>query len=150
MDYLNDLSLRLDGRSIFAIVESKNINKTNFTKLQNGVSRSKIKVTFLYVETYTGNFGNANQSNLWLLEDRLTPIDEEKFIAKYKENGLKEEVLEEAKSFQSVLEVIDFPILLTEEKTNEASLIEYIKSWLNELPEGLRDFCGFVAFAFKY
>lgn len=150
MDYLNDLSLRLDGRSIFAIVESKNINKTNFTKLQNGVSRSKIKVTFLYVETYTGNFGNANQSNLWLLEDRLTPIDEEKFIAKYKENGLKEEVLEEAKSFQAALEVIDFPILLTEEKTNEASLIEYIKSWLNELPEGLRDFCGFVAFAFKY
>ena len=150
MDYLNDLSLKLDGRSIFAIVESKNINKTNFTKLQSGVSRSKIKVTFLYLETYTGNFEKANQSNQWLLEDRLTQSDEDKFIAKYTENGLKEEVLAEAKDLQSTLEVIDFPILLTEEKTNETSLIEYIKSWLNELPEGLRDFCGFVAFAFKY
>ena len=152
-EYLSKLSEDTDNACILAIVESKNVCRPDFDNLVSRLAKAKKKVLFLYIETYYNRkkLSNSNDSKDFVFLDDILNSDENKFIAKFKSQGLDETIINNTKKERgnSSLEVIDFPLLLKEEISSE-SLSSYVSEWMEQLPDNLREFVGYVGFVSHY
>lgn len=148
-DYLSKLSEDIGNSCILAIVESKNVGRSDFDNLVQRIGRAKKRVVFFYLETLSSRFTEAKQ-DVAFLDDALKG-DESKFVAKYKAQGLKETSIVEAKSGRGdrSLEVIDFPLMLKEDMSSD-SLSSYVAEWMQNLPDNIKEFIGYVGFAAHY
>lgn len=148
-EYLSNLSERIDNTWILAIVEAQNVSRPDFEKIYEKTNQAGKRVLFFYIEHCFSAIENRPKHNYYQLKDELGPEEIERFADKYKSQGLEESRLLAAKSSRSVLEVIDFPLLLRENETSD-TLSQYVSAWMNKLPENLKDFCAFVGFVGKY
>ena len=148
-DYLSKLSEDIGNACILAIVESKNVGRSDFDNLVQRIGRAKKRVVFFYLETLSARFTEAKQG-VAFLDDALKG-DESKFITKYKAQGLKDTAIVEAKSGRGdrSLEVIDFPLMLKEDMSSD-SLSSYVAEWMQNLPNNIKEFVGYVGFAAHY
>ncbi len=149
-DYLSKLSEEICNSCILAIVESKDVCRSDFDNIVNRLARAKKRAVFFYLETISGAFRDSNKTDVAFLNDMLLG-DEEKFILKYKSQGLAESAINEAKNERNSgsLEVIDFPLLLQEDISSE-SLFSYVSEWMRNLPDNLKEFMGYVGFVSHY
>ena len=146
--YLSHLSESVENTAILAIVESKHVGREKFDNLVKRMADAGKKILFFYVEPFTGrNLGT--QGNIALLDSYLNINEQDRFEDKYKQQGLLEDLLEKSKRNNTRLEVIDFPLMLKDRETS-SNLQTYVNEWMDVLPENLRKYCAFVAFAFKY
>lgn len=146
--YLSNLSESVENTAILAIVESKHVGREKFDNLVKRMADAGKKILFFYVEPFTGNnFGQ--QGNVAFLASYLNINEQNRFEDKYRQQGLLENLLEKAKRNNTRLEVIDFPLMLKDRETSN-NLQTYVNEWMDVLPEKLRKFCAYVAFAFKY
>lgn len=146
--YLCQLSQETENTPILAIVESKHIGREKFDYLVKRMVDAGKKIVFFYIEPYTG-FYHSPKDNVVLLESTLKGNELQRFEEKYKQLGLNESLLENQKKLHSNLEVVDFPLMLRDNKTSQ-NLGSYVKEWMEVLPENLVKFCAFVGFVFKY
>lgn len=146
--YLCQLSERITNTPILAIVESKHVAKDKFENLVQRISNAAKKVVFFYVEPYTGKY-HTQKENVVLLDSHLKSDELQRFKEKYTTLGLKKSLLDDVSNKGTCLEVVDFPLMLKDEKTS-ANLSTYVSEWMDELPENLRKFCAYVGFVFKY
>ena len=149
-EYLSKLSEDTDNACILAIVESKNVSRPDFNNLAKRLADAKKRVLFLYIETSYSRNGISRYRDIVYLDDILN-LDENRFIAKYKYQGLDETAIINAKIERGnrPLEVIDFPLMLKEEISSE-SLSSYVSEWIELLPDNLREFVGYVGFVSYY
>lgn len=149
-EYLSKLSEDTDNACILAIVESKNVCRPDFDNMVNRLAKAKKKVFFIYIETSYSRKKITKNTDIVYLDDILNR-DEERFVAKYKSQGLDEAAIINAKRERGdrSLEVIDFPLMLKEEISTE-SLSSYISEWMELLPDNLREFVGYVGFVSHY
>lgn len=146
--YLGQLAELTDNKPILSIVESKHTAIEKLKTLEKRMSDKGKKVLFFYVVPYTSKFQSDKKEDIVFLDEYLKPKEYQRFIAKYISLGLKEALLKDASTDRS-LEVVDFPLLLKDEKTSD-NLSTYVSEWLNELPDNLKRFCAYVGFIFKY
>ena len=146
--YLCQLSEQTENAPILAIVESKHVAKDKFENLVQRISNAAKKVLFFYIEPYTGKY-HTQKENVVLLDSYLKSDELKRFKEKYTTLGLKSSLLEEVYNKRANLEVVDFPLMLKDEKTS-ANLSTYVSEWMDELPDNLRKFCAYVGFVFKY
>jgi len=146
--YLRQLSEETDNTPILAIVESKRVGREKFDNLVKRMSDAAKKVVFFYVEPFTGATYHQKE-NVALLESFLRNDELNRFEEKYKQLGLPERLLSDAKKNNSSLEVIDFPLMLKDNETSN-NLSSYVKEWMDTLPDNLKEFCAYVGFVFKY
>lgn len=148
--YLSKLSEDLGNACILAIVESKNVSRNDFDNLVIRSARAKKRIIFFYLETLHGAFRDSNKTEVAFLNDILQK-DENRFVQKYKSQGLTETAIKDAKSGRKdkLLEVIDFPLLLKEDISSD-SLSSYVMEWMKILPDNLRNFMGYVGYVSHY
>lgn len=146
--YLCQLSEKIENTPILAIVESKHIGREKFDYLVKRMSDAGKKIIFFYIEPYTRPY-HSPKDNVVLLESTLKANELLRFEEKYKQLGLNESLLENQKKQCNNLEVIDFPLMLRDNKTSR-NLGSYVQEWMRVLPENLVKFCAFVGFVFKY
>lgn len=146
--YLCQLSEKTENTPILAIVESKHIGREKFDCLVKRMSDAGKKVVFFYVEPFTGSY-HTPKDNVVLLESSLKANELLRFEEKYKQLGLNESLLENQKKQHNNLEVVDFPLMLRDNKTSH-NLGSYVQEWMGVLPDNLVKFCAFVGFVFKY
>lgn len=146
--YLCQLSEKTENAPILAIVESKHIGREKFDYLVKRMSDTGKKIVFFYIEPYTRPY-HSPKDNVVLLESTLKTNELLRFEEKYKQLGLNELLLENQKKRHHNLEVVDFPLMLRDNKTSQ-NLGSYVQEWMNVLPENLVKFCAFVGFIFKY
>ncbi|MBS5612657.1 MAG: hypothetical protein KHX29_00970, partial [Prevotella buccalis] len=146
--YLCQLSEKTENTPILAIVESKHIGREKFDYLVKRMSDAGKKVVFFYVEPFTGPY-HTPKDNVVLLESSLKANELLRFEEKYKQLGLNESLLENQKKQHNNLEVVDFPLMLRDNKTSQ-NLGSYVQEWMGVLPDNLVKFCAFVGFVFKY
>lgn len=149
-EYLSKLSEDIGNAWILAIVESKNVGRSDFDSLHQKLARAKKRVLFFYIVTIFTGVSGSKQVNVAPLKDVLEG-DESRFIAKYKSQGLSESAIDDARKGRRnhSLEVIDFPLLLKEEVSSE-SLSSYVTEWVGNLPGNLKEFVGYVGFVAHY
>ena len=149
-DYLAKLSEDIGNACILAIVESKNVGRSDFDNLVQRLARAKKRVVFFYLEPLSARFSESKLSDVAFLDDVLNG-DESRFVAKYKAKGLTETAIEDAREERRnhSLEVIDFPLLLKEDMSSE-SLSNYVAEWVENLPENIKEFVGYVGFVAHY
>lgn len=146
--YLCQLSEKTENAPILAIVESKHIGREKFDYLVKRMSDAGKKIVFFYIEPYTRTY-HSPKDNVVLLESTLKTNELLRFEEKYKQLGLNESLLENQKKQHHNLEVVDFPLMLRDNKTSQ-NLGSYVQEWMSVLPKDLVKFCAFVGFAFKY
>ena len=149
-DYISKLSEAIGNACILAIVESKNVKRSDFDNLVQKLAKSKKRVVFFYIETMSARFVDAKFKNVAFLDDVLKS-DESRFVAKYKAQGLNDKAIEDAREERRnhSLEVIDFPLLLKEDMSSD-SLSRYVAEWMEILPNNIREFVGYVGFVAHY
>lgn len=149
-DYLAKLSEDIGNVCVLAIVESKNVGRRDFDNLVQRLARAKKRVVFFYLEPLSTRFSESKLSDVAFLDDVLKG-DESRFVAKYKAKGLTETAIEDAREERRnhSLEVIDFPLLLKEDMSSE-SLSNYVAEWVENLPENIKEFVGYVGFVAHY
>ncbi len=149
-DYLSKLSEDIGNACILAIVESKNVGRSDFDNLVQRLARAKKRGVFFYLEPLSARFSESKLSDVAFLDDVLKG-DESRFVAKYKSKGLTETAIEDAREERRnhSLEVIDFPLLLKEDMSSE-SLSNYVAEWVENLPENIKEFVGYVGFVAHY
>lgn len=146
--YLCQLSEKIDNTAILAIVEAKRVGREKFDSLVKRISDAGKKVLFFYVEPFTGKY-KSTKENVVYLESILKPNEQIRFEEKYKQLGLRPELLLDSKKGKKSLEVVDFPLMLRDNETSE-NLASYVQEWMDTLPENLRKYCAYVGFVFKY
>lgn len=146
--YLCQLSEKTENTPILAIVESKHIGREKFDYLVKRMSDAGKKIVFFYIEPYTRSY-HTPKDNVVLLESTLKANELLRFEEKYKQLGLDESLLESQKKQHNYLEVVDFPLMLRDNKTSQ-NLGSYVQEWMGVLPDNLIRFCAFVGFVFKY
>lgn len=146
--YLCQLSEKIDNTAILAIVEAKRVGRDKFDNLVKRISDAGKKVLFFYVEPFTGKF-RPTKDNVVYLESNLRPNEQLRFEEKYKQLGLRPELLLDSKKGKKSLEVVDFPLMLRDNETSE-NLASYVQEWMETLPDNLRKYCAYVGFVFKY
>ena len=149
-DYLSKLSEDIGNACILAVVESKNVGRSDFDNLVQRLASAKKRVVFFYLEPLSAKFSESNQSDVAFLDDVLKG-DESRFVAKYKAKGLTDTAINNARGERRnhSLEVIDFPLLLKEDMSSE-SLSNYVTEWVENLPENIKTFVGYVGFVAHY
>lgn len=149
-DYLSKLSEDIGNACILAIVESKNIGRSDFDNLVRRLARAKKRIVFFYLEHQFAEFRESTLKDLAYLDDVLNG-DESRFVAKYKAKGLTETAIDDARKERRnhSLEVIDFPLLLKEGMSSE-SLSNYVTEWMKNLPNNIKEFAGYVGFVAHY
>lgn len=146
--YLCQLSETIDNTAILAIVEAKRVGREKFDSLVKRISDAGKKVLFFYVEPFTGKY-KSTKDNVVYLESILMPNEQLRFEEKYKQLGLRSELLLDSKKGKKSLEVVDFPLMLRDNETSE-NLSSYVQEWMDTLPDNLRKYCAYVGFVFKY
>lgn len=146
--YLCQLSEEIDNVPILAIVEAKRVGREKFDNLFKRIADAAKKVVFFYIEPYTRQY-HSPKENVVLLDSFLRNEEQRRFEEKYKQLGLSEKLLAESKQKRRDLEVIDFPLMLTDKETCD-NLSSYVKEWMDVLPDNLQEFCAYVGFVFKY
>lgn len=146
--YLCQLSETIDNTAILAIVEAKRVGRDKFDNLVKRISDAGKKVLFFYVEPFTGQF-RSTKDNVVYLESNLRPNEQLRFEEKYKQLGLRTDLLLDSKKEKKSLEVVDFPLMLRDNETSE-NLASYVQEWMDTLPDNLRKYCAYVGFVFKY
>lgn len=149
VDYLSKLSEDIGNACILAIVESKDIRRSDFDNLVQRLGRAKKRVVFFYLETTYTRIDDKLREVAYL-DDTLMG-DEAKFVTKYKAQGLSDAAIDMARAERRnrSLEVIDFPLLLKEDMSSD-SLSSYVAEWMQNLPGNIKEFVGFVGFAAHY
>ena len=145
--YLGLLSEKIENTPILAIVEAKRVGRDKFDYLVKRISDAGKKILFFYVEPFTGMY--TTKEDVVLLDSILSPHEQERFIVKYEQLGLKRERLNELTKNRNRLEVVDFPLMLKDDETSD-NIGSYVREWLETLPENLKKFCAYVSFVFKY
>jgi hypothetical protein len=146
--YLCQLSERIDNTAILAIVEAKRVGRDKFDNLVKRISDAGKRVLFFYVEPFTGKF-RPTKDNVVYLDSDLKPNEQLRFEEKYKQLGLRPQLLLDSKKGKNSLEVVDFPLMLRDNETSE-NLASYVQEWMDTLPDNLRKYCAYVGFVFKY
>ncbi|MCI7168452.1 MAG: hypothetical protein MR980_07120, partial [Bacteroidales bacterium] len=116
--YLCQLSEKTENTPILAIVESKHIGREKFDYLVKRMSDAGKKVVFFYIEPFTRSYYTP-KDNVVLLESSLKANELLRFEEKYKQLGLNESLLENQKKQHNNLEVVDFPLMLRDNKTSQ-------------------------------
>lgn len=154
IEYLSNLSTKIDNRFIVAIIDSGRISVENFDMLFRNMDKQNRKVLFIRLFR-TGQKEITGGDNTTTLPSKLTEEEIELFYNKYKNQAAtigKKEFPASISDLASDLEVVDFPLLLNNETTQGLLLYNYADEYINHshFTEELKRFCGFVAFAYYY
>ena len=149
-EYLINLSeKKLDNDFLLIIVEGGKVADENINKLTirlNSRQRNAI-ILRIYRTTKQNIIGGTN---IFTLPSRLEEEDAHLFLEKYSTfNGRNLKPLFSEKEIGQGLEVVDFPLKLKDDITS-CRLNDYVSAFMDDMPENLRLFCGYVAFATYY
>jgi hypothetical protein len=138
------------NRPTLAIVESSMISLNDLENLIRNCNADKLIVCFLYIRR-TISAITPSDFSLFLNDTILDLNERDRFIAKANTYTPNKEVIKtlEQKAPKET-EVIDFPLAINEKEYNNAKVIDYIKPYLDKLPEEQVRFCAFVSMIYYY
>lgn len=143
---LDEISQRSGNTKILLIAESKIISQRQVNSLTEALQQGEKNITILFVVTTTKLHEYCHMPNSHSLSEILTPIEKQIFADIYSQHaGLSMET----KNFllsKPRTELLDFPISANDTFVNE-HIQSYVNSWMEELPQNIREFCAFAAFA---
>lgn len=146
-EYLLQLSeKKMDNDFLLIIVEGGKVADENINKLSIRLnSRQRNAVILRVFRTTRQNIqGGLNTTTL---SSTLTEDDAELFVKKY--SNITNHTLFREDEIKKGLEVVDFPLKLNDDITSDR-LNDYVGAFMNDMPEQLKLFVGFVAFTTYY
>lgn len=151
-DYLLYLSeKKLDNDFLLIIVEGGKVADENVNKLTSRLNaRQRNAIVLRVFRTTSANIQGG--FNVTTLPSRLNEDDTKAFFEKYSlsyKTSNKTEVLFTQTEMDNGLEVVDFPLKIKDDITS-VRLNDYVSAFLNDLPDSLKRFCGYVAFTTYY
>lgn len=143
---LDEISQRSGNTKILLVAESKIISQRQLNIIIEALQQGEKNITILFVVTTTKPHEYLNTQNSHSLSEILSNEEKRIFADVYSQNAglsldMKNLLLSKTKT-----ELLDFPILANENFVNE-HIQSYINSWMGELPNNIREFCAYVAFA---
>ena len=137
---------KMDNDFLLIIVEGGKVADENINKLSIRLnSRQRNTVILRVFRTTRQNIqGGLNTTTL---SSTLTENDAELFIEKY--SNITNHTLFREDEIKKGLEVVDFPLKLNDDITSDR-LNDYVGAFMNNMPEQLKLFVGFVAFTTYY
>lgn len=140
-------------KPILAIVESHNINVNDLNSLIRENNASKKHFVYLYLQRYYKKASNKkNQSEIYLKDSMQNIEERERFVSKFSINiPSKQSFIKNLSSLQpSECEVIDFSITAFEEDFSKSKIIDYVKSYLNQIPQNQKEFIIYSCLYYYY
>ncbi len=141
------------NRPIIAFVEASNVRITDIDDLRNRLNSAKKIILFVVIKRTLGKSKDTNNAHLSFLSDKIADNEEKyRFLSKV-QAYCKDKALANELSNKSVSdsEVIDYALSLsTESVYNRERLIEYIKEYINQMPEEQVRFAAFVSLVYHY
>lgn len=138
------------NKPILAIVEASDINTNEIDELIRNCNTQKQIVIFVYVRR---NLLRTKETQFSVyINDKMLDIDEcNKFIGKVKQYLNKESNLVDLSNlYSNETEVIDFALAISEKNYSKTRIDEYIKQYINSLPEAQVQFIAYVSFIYHY
>lgn len=138
------------NKPILAIVEASDINTNEIDELIRNCNTQKQIVIFVYVRR---NLLRTKETQFSAhINDKMLDIAErDKFIGKVKQYLNKENNLVDLSNlFSNESEVIDFALAISEKNYSKTRIDEYIKQYINSLPEEQVQFIAYVSFIYHY
>lgn len=138
------------NKPILAIVEASDINTNEIDELIRNCNTQKQIVIFVYVRR---NLLRTKETQFSAhINDKMLDIAErDKFIGKVKQYLNKENSLVDLSNLLSKeSEVIDFALAISEKNYSKTRIDEYIKQYINSLPEEQTQFVAYVSFIYHY
>lgn len=146
-EYLLQLSeKKMDNDFLVIIVEGGKVADENINKLSIRLNSRQRNIVILRV------FRTTRQNiqgglNVTTLSSYLTEDDAKLFVEKYSNVNNRQLFTEE--EVKNGLEVVDFPLKLNDDITSDR-LNDYVGAFMNDMPENLKYFVGYIAFTTYY
>lgn len=146
------LSLFIENvnKPILAIIEALNVGINDIDELIRSCNANKQTVLFLYIRRSLKK--NKDSEFSTYLNDTLVDIDErEKFISKLNIYSEDKSILNNfVKKQPSECEVIDFSLAINEKEYNTIRLVDYIKTYIDKIPENQVQFIAYISIIYYY
>lgn len=149
-EYLLNLSeKKLDNDFLLIVVEGGKVADENINRLTVRLnSRQRNAIVLRVFRTTQQNIKGG--LNIVTLSSKLVEEDALLFLEKYSGyKGRTSTPLFSQSEIEQGLEVVDFPLKLKDDITS-CRLNDYVSAFMDDMPENMRLFCGFVAFASYY
>ena len=149
-EYLLNLSeKKLDNDFLLIIIEGGKVADEHINKLTMRLNSRQRNVIVLRVfRTTQQNISGGPL--ITTLSSKLNKDDSLLFLEKYSGfMGKYTKPLFTQEEIEQGLEVVDFPLKLKDDITS-SRLNNYVSAFMDDMPENMRFFCGFVAFASYY
>lgn len=136
----------MDNDFLVIIVEGGKVADENINKLSIRLNSRQRNIVILRV------FRTTRQNiqgglNVTTLSSYLTEDDAKLFVEKYSNVNNRQLFTEE--EVKNGLEVVDFPLKLNDDITSDR-LNDYVGAFMNDMPENLKYFVGYIAFTTYY
>lgn len=149
-EYLLNLSeKKLDNDFLLIVVEGGRVADENINRLTVRLNSRQRNVIILRVFRTTQQ-NITGGPLITTLSSKLNEDDSILFLEKYSGvKGNSTKPLFTQTEIEQGLEVVDFPLKLKDDITS-SRLNNYVSAFMDDMPDSMRIFCGFVAFASYY